>query len=123
MRFTDKGIAALKAKAERYEMWESNRTGLGVRVSPAGRKSWVYMYRFDGRPRRMTFGTYPAMGLAKARIKHAQAKEQLEKGTDPGTLHVEQRRAERQAETVQDLANEYLEKWARPRKRSAGARV
>ena len=67
MRFTDKGIAALKSKAERYEVWESNRTGLGGRVSPAGRKSWIYMYRFDGRPRRMTLGSYPAMGLANAR--------------------------------------------------------
>lgn len=119
MKFTDKGIAALKAKAERYEVWEPNRTGLGVRVSPAGRKSWVYMYRYQGRPRRMTLGAYPAMGLAKARVKHAKSKELLEKGTDPGTVHVEQRRAERQAETVHDLADEYLEKWAKPRKRSA----
>jgi integrase len=68
----------------------------------------------------MTLGTYPAVGLASAHVKHAQAKELLEKGDDPGSLHVEKRRAERQAETVQNLADEYLEKWARPRKRSAG---
>ncbi len=51
MRFTDKGIAALKPKAERYEVWEDGKTGLGVRVSTRGRKSWIYMYRFDGRAR------------------------------------------------------------------------
>ncbi len=80
MKFTDKGIAALKAKAERYEVWEDGRTGLGVRVSPKGRKSWVYMYRFDGKARRMGFSTYPAVGLANARVKHAKAKVLLEKG-------------------------------------------
>ena len=119
MKFTDKGIAALKAKAQRYEVWEPNRTGLGLRVSPAGRKSWVYMYRFNGRPRRMTLGTYPAIGLANARVKHSRAKEQVAKSIDPGTLNVRARKAERLAETVQDLADEYLERHARPNKRSA----
>ena len=119
MKFTDKGIAALKAKAERYEVWEDGRTGLGVRVSPKGRKSWVYMYRFDGKARRMGFGTYPAVGLANARVKHAKAKALLEKGIDPGAQEIERRRAERAAETVSDLIEEYLEKWAKPRKRSA----
>ncbi len=93
MRFTDKGIAALKPKSERYEVWEDGRTGLGVRMSPKGRKSWNYMYRFNGKARRMTLGTYPAVSLASARVKHASAKELLAKGTDPGALHVEKRRA------------------------------
>ncbi len=32
MRFTDRSIAGLKAKGERYEEWEDGHTGLGVRV-------------------------------------------------------------------------------------------
>ena len=119
MRFTDRSIAALKPKVERYEVWEDGRTGFGVRVSPKGRKSWVYMYRFGGKARRMGLGTYPAIGLASARVKHASAKEKLTKGVDPGALQIERKRAERGAETVADLIDEYLEKWARPRKRSA----
>ncbi len=119
MRFTDKGIAALKPKSERYEVWEDGRTGLGVRVAPKGRRSFVHMYRFDGKARRMTLGTYPVVGLASARVKHASAKEQLSKGIDPGAQQIERKRAERNAETVADLIEEYLEKWARPRKRSA----
>jgi integrase len=119
MRFTDKGIAALKPKAERYEVWEDGRTGLGVRVSPKGRESWVYMYRFDGKARRMGLGTYPLISLASARVKHSSAKEALSKGIDPGAQQVEQKHAERNAETVADLIDEYLEKWAKPRKRSA----
>lgn len=120
MKFTDKSIAALKPKAERYEMWEDKQTGLGIRVSPKGRKTWVYIYRFGGKARRMSLGTYPAVGLANAHVKHAQAKLLLEKGVDPGAQALEKKQIERNAETVADLAEEYLEKWARPRKRSAG---
>lgn len=119
MRFTDKGIAALKVKADRYEVWEDGKTGLGVRISPKGRKSWTYMYRFEGAPRRMSLGTYPTLSLANARVKHAKAKADLEKGIDPGAKQLERKRAERAAETVAELVEEYLEKWARPRKRSA----
>jgi integrase len=120
MKFTDKSIAALKPKPDRYEVWEDKGTGLGVRVSPKGRKSWIYMYRFEGKARRMTLGTYPAVGLASAHVKHAQAKELLHKDIDPGAREIEKKRVERDAETVNDLAEEYLEKWARPRNRSAG---
>jgi integrase len=119
MRFTDRSIAGLKAKTERYEAWEDGRTGLGVRVSPKGRKTWVFMYRYAGKARRMTLGTYPAIGLAKAHVRHSRAKESLEEGIDPGAKQIEHKRAERSAETVSDLIDEYLEKWARPRKRSA----
>jgi integrase len=117
---TDRGIAALKQKAERYEVWEDGRTGLGVRVSPKGRKTWVYMYRHGGKARRMTFGTYPSVGLAKARVRHSRARELLEQGTDPGAQQIEHKRAEGSATTVSDLIDEYLDKWAKPRKRSAG---
>ena len=119
MRFTDRSIAALKPKVERYEAWEDGRTGFGIRVSPTGRKSWLYLYRFEGRARRMTLGVYPVMPLVTARLKHAEAKKLLSEGIDPGAEVIEARRAEHNAETVADLAEEYLEKWARPRKRSA----
>ena len=119
MRMTDLGIAALRPKAERFEVWEDGRTGFGVRVSPKGRKSWMFMYRFGDRARRMGLGTYPLISLASARVKFANAKALLEKGTDPGARQVERKHAERNAETVADLVDVYLEKWARPRKRSA----
>jgi integrase len=117
LRFTDKAIAALRPTAERYEVWEGG--GFGLRVSPRGGKAWVWVYHFGGRPRRMTLGTYPAMGLADARVKLADAQMLLKRGIDPGDREVEARRADRAAATVADLAEAYLDKWARPRKRSA----
>lgn len=117
MRFTDKAIAALNPEAERYEKWEGG--GFGIRVTPRGVKSWIWMYRHHGKARRMTLGTYPVVGLADARLKLAKARKLLERGEDPGATLVMERRAEREAETVKELVDEYLEKWARPRKRSA----
>lgn len=121
MRFTYRGIEALKPRNERYEVWEDGRTGLGLRISPAGRKSWVFTYRFGGRPRRMTLGVYPSLGLAEAHITHAKAKARLVADIDPGVQHIENRRAERNAATVERLINEYCERHARPNKRSAAA--
>ncbi len=56
MKFTDRSVSALRPRSERYEVWEDGRTAFGVRVAPSGRKSWIYMYRFNGRARRMTLG-------------------------------------------------------------------
>ena len=119
MRMTDTGLRNLKPKAQRYEVWEDGRTGFGVRVSPRGRRTFQFMYWHHGRGRRMTLGVYGQITLADARVLHAEAKKALTEGRDPAAETVEQRRAERDAETVADLVELYLEKWARPRKRSA----
>ena len=123
MRFTDRSIAALKPKAERYEEWEDGRSGFGVRVATSGRKSFIFMYRFDGKARRMTLGTYSSsrVSLADARVRYAKARQRKEQGFDPGAEHTERRKAERDAETVADLIEVYLEKHARPNKRSSDA--
>jgi integrase len=116
-RFTDKSIAALRPKTERYEVWEGG--GFGVRVSPRGVKTWVWVYHFAGRPRRMTFGTYPAMRLVEAHVRLAGARTLLAQGVDPGERVVVERQAERDAATVEELVERYLTEWARKKKRSA----
>ena len=123
MKLTVRGLDALKPKAERYEMWEAGRTGLGCRVSPKGRKTFVFMYRFGGKARRMGLGTYPLISLASARVKHSTAKEALSKGIDPGAQQVAQKQTERNAETVADLIDEFIEKWARPQAQRGGGRA
>ncbi len=116
MKFTDRAIKNLKVKNARYEFWEGN--GFGIRVTPNGTKSWVFVYHHAGRSRRMTLGTYPSMTVAHAHQAHGKALTDLEQGLDPGAAIVRQRRVDRTAPTVGDLATEYLERWAKPRKRS-----
>jgi integrase len=81
------------------------------------------MYRHpSGSSVRLKLGTYPAVGLAEARVKAKEYLGQIEiEGRDP----VAERQADRSAETVAQLAEIYMRKWAkqvgadgRPRKRS-----
>ena len=116
VKITDQQARHLKPQAKRFEVMEGN--GFGLRVFPTGRKSWVFFYRFDGRLRRMTLGTYPAMSVKQAHAAHGKALADLDRGIDPGAVAVTTRRETRLAATVAALAEEYLEKWAKPRKRS-----
>lgn len=116
MKFTERQIRNIKPKEDRYEIWEGN--GLGIRIAPSGRKSWIYMYRFNGKPRRMTLGTYPEMTVASAHASHGQAMLDLANNIDPGEKLVSQHQEHRNAATLNELALEYIDKWAKKHKRS-----
>jgi integrase len=118
-RLTDRAIEALRPRGVRYEVWDEARKGFGIRVTPRGVKSFVWVYHFNGKPRRLTFGAYPRVSLADAGVRRAEATQILDKGIDPGSLVVSERVAERGAETIEDLVASYLDRYARPRKRSA----
>jgi integrase len=112
MPFTDRQVDALRAKKSRYEIPEPGRTGLALRISPHGIKSWAFRYRYHGAQKRIIFGTYPALSLADVRIKLADALKQLKEGRDPGALLAEERQAIRTAPMVEDVAREYLTRHA-----------
>jgi integrase len=80
----------------------------------------VLAYHFHGRSRFLTLGSFPLMGVADAHIALAAARKLLAQDVDPGAVKVAARKTERDAVTVAAVAEEYLAKWARPRKRSAG---
>ncbi len=123
MRFTDRFVATLKKPEERKLIWEEGEHGkgtLGLRLSPAGSKSWVYMY-LDPRTHRSrmaTLGRYPDMSVTQAHEAYIHAVKMVENGQDPGQKIVEAKEEARKAPQVEDLAEEYLERWAKPNKRS-----
>lgn len=102
-KFTDRAVKNLRPRGSRYELWEGS--GFGIRVTPSGTKSWVFVYHHVGRARRMTLGIYPAMTVAQAHLAHGKALADLEQGTDPGALIVRQRRVDRAAPTVGEPCN------------------
>jgi len=118
MKFTDRSLRAIKPKSKRLELWETNGKGFGLRVFPSGVKSFIFLYRFQGRTRRITFGAYPELSLADAHAAHAKARQVLKKGSDPGTMEQDLKEESRKSPTIRRLVDEYLEKWAKPRKRS-----
>ena len=110
MKFSDKYIQSLKPKDARYDVLEGD--GFTLRVYPSGAKVFCYVYKLAGTNRRLTLGRYPHLGLSAARALHRQALDARMLGHDPAgqkTVRVQ---------TVGDLAEVYLEQWAKPRKRS-----
>jgi integrase len=72
------------------------------------------LYRHAGRLRRLSIGTYPPWTLADAREAALKALRDASKGKDPAA----EKKRERAAETFGELAEAYIERWAKPRKKS-----
>jgi len=120
MKFTVGSIKALKSNDSRYELYEDNSNGFGIRVSPAGLKSWISRYRdrSTGKLVKVTLGTFPDTSLTEARDKHNNIRQTLNKGKDPRAEAQASKRAHITAPTVEQLVEDYIEKWSKPRKRS-----
>lgn len=98
------------------EIFDSTLPGFGIRVSKGGRKAWVLLYRANGRKRRLTLGSYPALSLGDARTAARTAVQAVQRGDDPA-LEKQHKRATQPA-TFGELANDYIERYAKVRKRS-----
>ena len=116
-RLTDARIRAQRKKAVRYEVWDTE-PGFGLRIAPSGRKSFIYLYRFEGKPRRMTLGVFPRMSLAGAREAVASAVLRLEKGADPAAEKIAARKSFRDAESFAELVHEWIERYAKPKRKN-----
>jgi integrase len=90
-RLTEQTVQRTKGPRTIYD---AVQTGLGLKVTPAGKRIWIIQTRFPGHhvQTRRTLGTYPALGLAAAREKAAQWYSLARSGTDP-TVHEEQAEA------------------------------
>ncbi|MFW5958237.1 MAG: tyrosine-type recombinase/integrase [Desulfosalsimonas sp.] len=107
MAFTDLTVKQISPRDKRFEV--TDRKGLSLRVYPSGKKVWIYRYLFDGVPRRMTLGTYPAMSLAKARENHSIATQDVANGIDPGQKQAEVKARRKASPTFSDLLIEFWE--------------
>ena len=117
MKFTDKSIKALKPEDKRYEKSKDGSLGLGIRVTPKGKKTFIYRYRFQHRQRGMVIGSYPEISLQEANLIHAEARSKLKQGIDPAEEKISSKRAEINAETVSQLAELYIA-YAKKNKKS-----
>jgi integrase len=88
--------------------------GLALRVTPTGSKSWSVLYRHRGRLRWLTLGSVDDIGLADARERARKHPNRASEGFDPAS----EKKSDKQAETMADLAAEFIERYSKPRKRS-----
>ncbi len=60
--------------------------GLYLEISPSGGKWWRLKYRFDGKDKRISLGTYPDVSLKDARERREAARRQIANQLDPSEL-------------------------------------
>lgn len=86
--------------------------GLYLQVTGRGAKSWIYRYKLHGRARYMGLGSYPAVSLADARGKAAEARRLQLAGVDPIQARKQERDRARlesaRALTFKDAAQQYI---------------
>jgi len=111
-----RSIARLKPKPVAYYISDAVIRGLQIRVSERGDKAWSVRYRLHGRRWRYGLGDATAVSLAKAR-KAAKDALTLVHSVPPQNP-AQQKREERTADTIATLAALYLDKHAKPKKRS-----
>ena len=107
MPLNDPTIKNAKPTGKAYRL--SDEKGLYLEVSPAGGKWWRLKYRFGGKEKRLSLGTYPEVGLKQARERRDEARKQLADGIDP-SIHrqaTKAARSDRDANSLEVLAREW----------------
>jgi integrase len=117
-KLTKKQIDAASYRGDgtsRDVRWDIDPIGLGLRIYPSGKKSFILKYRTPtGRSRMMTLGAYGVLTLEEARIKARRELVKVIDGGDP----LSDRKAASSAETFKKFAETWLERHAKPHRRS-----
>jgi hypothetical protein len=110
-------VEGLAPSSEDFVIWDSALPGFGIRVKPSNVKSYIVQYRNrkTGASRRKTIGQHgPLLTFHKAKERARIILADALRGNDP----VADDRTVRDAPTMRQLAADYLEQHAVPKKRA-----
>lgn len=112
---TTKAVEAFKPNAsKRLEIADPALPGLYLVVQPSGAKSWALRYRFGGKPKKLTLGRWPLMGVADARAAASDAVEEVECGRDPSAAKQRTKAARLEAQlSERDKVKTLVEQYAK----------
>jgi len=99
--------------------------GLFLLVTPSGGKWWRLKYRFEGKEKLLSLGTYPDVGLKDARERRDSARKQLADGIDPSHSRKAQKslRLEQVANSFEAVSREWYEKYSSSWVEAHGSRI
>lgn len=103
---TDAAIRNAKPESKQYRMTAGQ--GMYLQVMPNGSKLWRLKYRYGGKEKVLSFGAYPEVTLAQARLRREEARQQIADGLDPSALRREQRQ---QAKANELTFKTVAERW------------
>ena len=100
-RLTVKSVETIQGSAERREIPDNFMRGLYLVVQPSGSKSWAVRYRYGGRSRKHTIGSYPVFDLKAARDNAGKLLRAVSEGRDP---------EHRRSGSVEDVVAQFLDR-------------
>jgi integrase len=108
MPLTDTAIRKAKPTDKSQKLTDGG--GLYLLLNPNDSRWWRFDYRFAGKRKTLSMGTYPDTGLAEAREKRDAARKLLAVGVDPGAQRKAEKTAgtERAANSFEAIAREWL---------------
>jgi integrase len=116
---TAAAVEKLKATSARQEIADGLLPGLYLIIQPSGAKSWAVRYRRNGKPRKLTLGSFPKLELADARKQARAALLQAQTGGDPALeKKIERKRSAEGKDTFEAVARLFIERHQKPKNRS-----
>lgn len=117
VNFTKALLSGLEAppKGQRFVLRDTKATGLQCRMTSAGVKTFSVFRRVKGgQPERVTLGKFPDMSIEQARTAASTINAAIASGGSPAQV----KRAHKEEMTFGELFAEYLQRHAKPKKRS-----
>jgi integrase len=94
---------------------KSDGGGLTFTLSKSGTASWILRYRLAGKAGEVTLGRYPDLTLKAARVQASQLRVKIQQGIDVASEKQARLAEHREAQTIKDLAEEWLDHAIRPK--------
>ncbi|CAJ0797305.1 tyrosine-type recombinase/integrase [Ralstonia holmesii] len=93
--FTAERVASFQCEDGKQQTihWDAKTPGLGLRVTAAGARAYIFESRLFGKTIRVTIGDPRNWGLAKARTEASRLKTLVDDGKDPREVKAEQQAA------------------------------
>lgn len=112
MSLSDTACRTAKPKEKPYKLADGN--GMFLLVNSSGSKWWRLKYRYEGREKLLSLGTYPEVGLRDAREKREDLRRLLAAGVDPGANRkaAKAARADAVANSFEVVAREWFGKYS-----------
>lgn len=116
MSLSDTAIKNAKPSAKPIKL--SDEKGLFLLVTPTGGKWWRQKFRFEGKEKLLSLGTYPEVSLKDARQRRDDARKLLANGIDPSENRkaVKAAKADRASNSFEVIAREWFKRkspgWA-----------
>ena len=114
LKLTKRAIDAIEPSDKEQFYWDTDTTGLALKVTPAGKKTFLVQYRPGGRgtpTRKYSIGKFGNITLHKAKSEASRILGLRAEGRDPA-FERQQARKKQSSDLFSEIAEEFLAKHA-----------